>query len=66
MAENRRRFTIEEKLECARRELEQRRRVYAYRITQGKMTKQFADEQIDLMAQIVEDYERQVQSERLI
>jgi hypothetical protein len=52
-------FTIEEKLKCVERELGMRRRVYSYRVANGKMTRQEADREIDLMASIVEDYKTQ-------
>lgn len=61
-----RKYTAEEKLECVRRELRERRRVYPRRIEAGKMSKPFADEQIRMMIQIVEDYEAIAQGERLI
>lgn len=65
MAE-RRRFTAQEKLACAQRELKQRRFVYPRRVEANKMSKPMADEQIALMEAIVADYEEQVQAERLL
>lgn len=61
-----RRFTAEEKLECLRRELRERRRVYPRRVEAGKMSQPFADQQIALMVAIVEEYEQIAQRERLI
>jgi hypothetical protein len=61
-----RRFTAEEKLECLRRELRERRRVYKRKVQAGKMSPVFADEQIALMTAIVEEYEQIAQKERLI
>lgn len=60
------RFTAEEKLACARRELAMRERVYEFRIKQGKMTQQLADREIGLMRAIVADYETAAAGERLI
>jgi hypothetical protein len=45
-----------EKLICAERELALRQRVYTRLIAQGKMTPNEARREIDLMAEIVEDY----------
>lgn len=59
-------ITHEMKLECVRRELKQRKHVYAHRVATGKMSPVFAEEQIKLMAAIVEDYEASAQSERLL
>lgn len=59
-------ITNQEKLECAERELKQRRYVYPRRVEAGKMSKPFADRQIEVMAQIVADYRQIAQSERLI
>lgn len=49
--------TREEKLACAKRELGFRRRVYAFRVQQGKMTQDAADKEIWLMEAIQQDYE---------
>ncbi len=59
-------FSEEEKLECARRELRERKRVYPRRIEAGKMSQPFANEQIALMTAIVADYEQRAAGERLI
>lgn len=59
-------FSAEEKLECVRREIKLRQRVYPYRVAQGKMTQQLADEQLALMAAVEQDMERLAQSQRLI
>lgn len=45
-----------DKLECAMREVKQRRYVYPRRVAEGKMTQFFADLQIAAMEAIAEDY----------
>lgn len=51
-------ITFRDKEACARRELDFRRRVYARRVADGKMKQADADREIDIMASILEDYER--------
>jgi hypothetical protein len=58
-------FTADEKLQCAKREVSMRQRVYAFRVTQGKMQQSAADREIALMAAIV-DLEKLAQGERLL
>lgn len=53
-------FSPEQKLAAVDRELRYRRRVYARRIGEGKMTQALADEQIGVMEAIKADYERVV------
>lgn len=53
-------FTFEQKLAAIKRELTYRRRVYAHRVTEAKMTQALADEQIAVMSEIAADYERAV------
>jgi hypothetical protein len=50
------RFSNREKLACAERELEIRRRVYPTRVNKGIMKEEHAAEQTALMEAIVEDY----------
>jgi len=50
-------ITREEKLACARRELAMRYGVYGKRVAEGRMSKQKADREIELMKAIVDDYE---------
>lgn len=59
-------YTAQEKQEAIERELRFRRRVYADRVRNGKMTQQLADYQITIFEQIAADYEKQAQGERLI
>jgi hypothetical protein len=59
-------FTAEEKWECAARELRLRCRVYPRWIEQGKMTREKANREQDLIAAIVEDYRALAAKERLI
>ena len=59
-------FTNEEKLECIRREVKQRERVYPRLIEQRKMSKDFADRQLMLMRAIQRDYESEARGERLL
>jgi hypothetical protein len=49
-------FTPRDKLECAKRELLIRKKVYSRLVKQGKMTLAKADHEIAVMASIVEDY----------
>jgi hypothetical protein len=52
------RITYRDKEECARRELNYRRRVYPRWIAAGKLKQEDADRQIELMEAIAEDYAR--------
>ena len=51
-----------DKLQCVVRELGFRRRVYARRIEQGKMTQAQADREIAVMESIAKDYQRSAQA----
>jgi hypothetical protein len=55
-----------EKLACAQRELSMRRKVYPRWVLNGKMPRSKMDHEIRIMAEIVVDYERQVQEEHLL
>lgn len=59
-------FTPEEKLACAKRELQMRQRVYAFRVQTGKMVQAAADREIALMAAIVADLETLAAKDRLL
>ena len=59
-------FTNDEKLQAVKRELSYRRRVYAKRVCDGKMTKGHADHQIALFEEIEADYEALAGKERLL
>lgn len=54
------------KLQAVERELGYRRRVYARRVADGKMTQRLADEQIQIFEEIAEDYRAKLTSERLL
>jgi hypothetical protein len=55
-----------EKLKCAQRELEMRKRVYPRWVAENKMTQSFCDREMRVMAAIIEDYEKLEVMERLI
>lgn len=59
-------FTNSEKRECAERELRQRKRVYERFVSDGRMTREFADRQIALMEAIANDYAKLEQGDRLL
>jgi hypothetical protein len=59
-------FTNEEKLQAVRRELNYRRRVYANRVRDAKMTREHADQQIAIFEAIEDDYEKLAHGERLL
>jgi hypothetical protein len=59
-------FTAADKLDAVRRELGFRRRVYANRVSEGKMTQQLADRQIAVFEAIESDYAEKAQGERLL
>ena len=56
-------FTNREKAECAKREVKQRIRAYKRWVEEKRMSEQFADEQIAMMQEIANDYERMAESE---
>ncbi len=49
--------TRQEKYDCAKREVRQRRKVFPRLIEQGKMSAEFAARQIEIMEAIAKDYE---------
>ncbi len=49
-------FTYREKMQCAQREVNFRRYVYAKRVAAGKMKQADADKQIAIMESIAADY----------
>jgi hypothetical protein len=49
-------YTPRDKLECVKRELAMRKRVYPRWVEQKKMTQAKADHEIAVMASIVDDY----------
>lgn len=59
-------FTETEKLKAVERELGFRRRVYARRVTEGRMTQAKADEEIAVMEAIAADYRPRAEGERLL
>jgi hypothetical protein len=56
-------ITYREKLAVAKREAQQRRRVYPRWVADGRMTQTFADRQIEVMQSIADDYARLAESE---
>lgn len=59
-------FTNAEKLKAVERELGYRRRVYAHRVANQKMTQSLADEQIAVFEAIEIDYRALARKERLL
>lgn len=53
-------FSFEQKLAAVKREIAFRKRVYARRIAERKMTQALAAEQLAVMLAIAEDYEKAV------
>jgi hypothetical protein len=49
-------ITAADKLQCAERELKYRHRVYGRLVDRGKMTREQADRELELMAAIADDY----------
>lgn len=60
------RFTAEEKLTAARREVLQRKRVYPRLIETGSMTPEKAKFETEIMDAIAADYEKLAAGERLL
>jgi len=58
--------TETDKLACVARELAMRVRVYARLVASGKKTQSWADQEIGLMLEIVQDYTQRAEKERLI
>jgi hypothetical protein len=59
-------YTAQDKKEAVERELKYRRRVYPRWIADGRMTRDLADRQIAIFEDIMADYAKAEQSERLI
>lgn len=59
-------FSNEQKRDSARREVAQRKRVYPRLIEHRRMTKVQADRETAIMQEIADDYDRLMQSERLL
>ncbi len=59
-------FTAEDKLKSVERELGFRRRVYARRVSDQKMTQKQADREIAIFEAIASDYREKAEGERLI
>lgn len=55
--------TLKDKLLCAERELDLRRRIYPRLVENRKMTKQMADYEIHVMRAIVADYRARSEQE---
>jgi len=56
-------FTAEQLAACAEREVKQRRRVYARWVADGRMSEDFANEQIGMMEQIAREYRAKADTE---
>lgn len=59
-------FTAEQKLRAVDRELGYRRRVFARRVAERKMTQRQMDDEIAVFEAIAEDYRGQSAGERLL
>ena len=59
-------YTAAEKLACAERELKMRVRVYPRWVAGGKMSQAKADAEIAIMREIVADYAKASEGERLL
>jgi hypothetical protein len=59
-------FTAEQKLAAVTRELGFRRRVYARRVDDGKMTQEQMDREIQVFEAIERDYQEKAAGERLL
>lgn len=60
------RRTFTEQADAARRELKLRERVYPRQVAAGRMSQHLADEQIELMAEIVTTLERLAEGDKLL
>ena len=56
------RFPTELKLKCAQRELQRRRRAYPHKVMTKRMSRQNAETEIAIMAEIVADYEHAIEA----
>ena len=59
-------MTTEDKINCLKRELTLRARVYPRRVSEGRMSQRKADYEISVLAAILADYEALLAKERLI
>jgi len=59
-------FSAEEKLDCAMRELKMRQRVYPNRVLTQRMTERQAKRELELMAEIRDDYLELSNRDRLL
>lgn len=59
-------FTAEQKLQAVQREIGFRRRVYARRVAEKKMTQGMMDDEISVFLAIEADYEALAGKERLL
>ena len=64
--ERRTTFTAQEKRECAEREVGMRKRLYSRWISEGRISGMWADREIALMEEILEDYRELERGERLL
>lgn len=58
--------TIAEQVQCVKRELGYRERVYARRVADGKMTQKLADRELTAMRAVLETLEKIAAAERLL
>jgi hypothetical protein len=59
-------FTAEQKLAAVTREIGFRRRVYARRVSENKMTQELMDREIEVFEAIERDYQEKAAGERLL
>lgn len=59
-------FTARDKYQAIVRELKYRRHVYPRLIARGQMSQATADRELELMMAIGQDYERELEKERLL
>lgn len=59
-------FTSTDKLVAVEREIAYRRRVYARRVAENRMSQQFADMQIRIFEAIGDDYRERINAEKLL
>lgn len=59
-------FTEEQKLKAIQREINYRKRVYARRMEEGKMTKELVDYELGVFGAIEADYVARAQKEKLL
>ena len=59
-------FSARDKYQAILRELKYRRAVYPRLITKGRMTPETAKRELEVMAAIGQDYQRELEKERLL